>query len=63
MSFVCGIVLIIVGFILIFKPTVTWKIQSALFVKNGEPTRFYYTVARVTGVVAVAVGILVMIYA
>ena len=63
MSFVCGIILIILGLIMLFKPTVTWKIQSALFVKNGEPTRFYYIVARVTGVFAVAVGILVMIYA
>ncbi len=63
MRFVCGIILVILGFVLIFKPTVAWKIQSSLFVKKGEPTRFYYIVARVTGVVAVAVGIIVMIYA
>lgn len=63
MRFVFGIVLIVLGLVMLFKPIVIWKIQSSLFVKNGEPTRFYYIVARVAGAFAVAVGILVVIYA
>ncbi len=63
MRFVFGIVLVALGFVMLFKPIALWKIQSSLFVKNGEPTRFYFIVARVEGVFAVAVGILVMIYA
>ncbi len=63
MSFVFGIVLVALGFVMLFKPIALWKIQSSLFVKKGEPTRFYFIVARVTGVFAAAVGILVMIYA
>ena len=62
MGFVYGIIFIIIGLVLIFKPIVTWKIQSFLFVKNGEPTGFYYIVARTAGVLAVAAGVLVMIY-
>ncbi len=63
MAFILGVVLIAFGLVLIFKPTVIWKIQSYLFVKDGEPTRFYDTVARVSGGLAIAIGILVMIYA
>ncbi len=63
MRFVFGIVLVALGFVALFKPIALWKIQSSLFVKNGEPTRIYFIVARVEGVFAVAVGILVMIYA
>ena len=63
MAFIFGVVLIALGLVLIFKPTVIWTIQSYLFVKDGEPTRFYAIVARVSGGLAIAVGILVMIYA
>ncbi len=62
MRFVFGIILIIMGIILLFKPTVIWKIQSSIFLKNGEPSMLYFIVARVAGVFAVAVGVLVMLY-
>ena len=48
MRFVFGIVLIVLGLVMLFKPIVIWKIQSSLLVKNGEPTRFYYIIASKT---------------
>ena len=63
MGFIFGIIIIVLGLVLVFKPTITWIIQKHLFVKNGEPSKFYFIVARVSGVLAIAVGVIVMIYA
>ena len=63
MSFLFGILIIIVGVILIIKPMAVFRIERSLFIKNGEPTKFYFIMARVSGVLAILVGILVMLYA
>ncbi len=63
MGFIFGIIIIVLGLVLVFKPTITWIIQKHLFVKDGEPSKFYFIVARVSGVLAIAVGVIVMIYA
>ena len=63
MSLIFGIIIIIVGLILLLKPSIIWKNESALFIKNGEPTKFWFIVARASGILAITVGIIVMLYA
>ena len=63
MGVILGIILIVLGLGLVCKPTITWMIQKHLFLKDGEPATFYYIVARVSGVLAMIVGVIVMIYA
>ena len=63
MNVVLGVIIIIVGFIMVFKPTIIWRVESSLFIKYGEPTKLYYIVARVSGILAIAVGVLVILYA
>lgn len=60
---VIGIIVIAIGIIGIKAPMVAWKLWIArlLFVKNGEPTDFYYWVQKKLGWMFVVLGICVMI--
>ncbi len=58
---IASILIIIMGFVSLFKPHVIWKIQHSLDVKNGEPTDGYLIFIRCVGVFAIVVGIIFLI--
>ena len=41
------------GFFMILKPELIWKLNYSLLVKNGEPSDFYLTMMRLVGVVVI----------
>ncbi len=43
------LILIVLSVFMIFKPTLLWKIEHFLSVKNGEPTDLYITLMRIGG--------------
>ncbi len=49
MKYLYLIILIILSVFMIFKPTLLWKIEHFLSVKNGEPTDLYITLMRIGG--------------
>ena len=41
------VVLLVLGFSMLFKPEVLWKIENIFSVKNGEPTDLYLALMRI----------------
>ena len=44
------VVLLVLGFSMLFKPEVLWKIENIFSVKNGEPTDLYLALMRIGGI-------------
>jgi len=49
MKYLYLLILIVLSVFMIFKPTLLWKIEHFLSVKNGEPTDLYITLMRIGG--------------
>lgn len=41
------------GFFMILKPELIWKLNYSLLIKNGEPSDFYLMMMRLVGVVVI----------
>ena len=46
------ILILIIGLLNLLKPDLSWKMSARFYVKEGEPTKFYLTGARVAGAIA-----------
>lgn len=62
MNLILSIIVIIVGSIMVRKPTFVWEIQTFLIVKDGEPTKFYLILVRTFGILAIVAGIAAFIF-
>lgn len=65
MASVFGIVIIIIGLFILIKPEVIWKNQKLLYIKNedAEPTKMWWILARCSGILAIVIGVIVMLFA
>lgn len=57
MTFLLSVLCILIGAAAIYKPDVFWNLQHFLYVKDGEPTKFYLICTRAVGVLAICVGV------
>lgn len=59
-----GIVLIAIGFIILKFPDFEWKlsISRRLFLRGGEPTELYYSCQRISAIVYIIFGFLLVIW-
>ena len=55
------VVLLVLGFSMLFKPEVLWKIENIFSVKNGEPTDLYLTLMRLGGIFFIVASIIVFV--
>ena len=55
------VVLLVLGFSMLFKPEVLWKIENIFSVKNGEPTDLYLTLMRLGGIFFIGAGFVVFV--
>ncbi len=53
----------VLGFFLVFKPELMWKLEHFLTVKDGEPSDFYLALSRLSGVAAILIGFFMFLYA
>ena len=53
------VVLLVLGFSMLFKPEVLWKIENIFSVKNGEPTDLY--LMRIGGIFFIGASMIVFI--
>lgn len=61
MEYIWIVVLILLGFAMLLKPEILWKIEHIFTVKNGEPTDLYLTLMRLGGIFFIGAGIIVLI--
>lgn len=61
MDYIWIVVLILLGFAMLLKPEILWKIEHIFTVKNGEPTDLYLTLMRLGGIFFIGAGIIVLI--
>lgn len=50
------------GVFMLLKPELLWKVENLLTVKGGEPTEFYLSVMRLTGIFAMFCSIVILIH-
>ena len=55
------VVLLVLGFSMLFKPEVLWKIENIFSVKNGEPTYLYLALMRIGGIFFIGASMIVFI--
>ena len=55
------VVLLVLGFSMLFKPEVLWKIENIFSVKNGEPTDLYLALMRIGGIFFIGASMIVFI--
>ena len=55
------VVLLVLGFFMLFKPEVLWKIENIFSVKNGEPTDLYLALMRIGGIFFIGASMIVFI--
>ena len=58
-----GLILMAVGLLLLLKPGSVFGLHRVLYARNAEPTKLWLIVTRVSGVLVMALGVLVMLYA
>lgn len=51
------LMLIILGLISIIKPTIFWKLEHGLYIKNAKPTKFALNLIRMSGVTMIIISI------
>jgi len=62
MGFVAGGLLIIIGFILLLKPRLIWKISDSWKTKNGDgPNEFYLKLIVMVGILLILGGFLAIL--
>ena len=61
MDYIWIVVLVLLGFAMLLKPEIIWKIEHIFTVKNGEPTDLYLTLMRLGGIFFIGAGIIVLI--
>ena len=61
MDYIWIVVLLLLGFAILLKPEILWKIEHIFTVKNGEPTDLYLTLMRLGGIFFIGAGIIVLI--
>ena len=61
MDYIWIVVLVLLGFAMLLKPEILWKIEHIFTVKNGEPTDLYLTLMRLGGIFFIGAGIIVLI--
>lgn len=61
MDYIWIVVLLLLGFAMLLKPEILWKIEHIFTVKNGEPTDLYLTIMRLGGIFLIGAGIIVLI--
>ena len=61
MDYIWIVVLVLLGFAMLLKPKIIWKIEHIFTVKNGEPTDLYLTLMRLGGIFFIGAGIIVLI--
>lgn len=61
MDYIWIVVLLLLGFAMLLKPEILWKIEHIFTVKNGEPTDLYLTLMRLGGIFFIRAGIIVLI--
>ena len=61
MDYIWIVVLLLLGFAMLLKPEIIWKIEHIFTVKNGEPTDLYLTLMRLGGIFFIGAGIIVLI--
>ena len=60
---VACLIIVAVGLWFIRAPDMVWELQHLLSVKDGEPTDFYLISTRISGVILIIVGIVLLIMA
>ena len=60
MLYLLIVVLVILGFMGLFKPELMWKLEHFMSVKNGEPTEFYLVISRIIGALALITVIIII---
>ena len=61
MDYIWIVALVLLGFAMLLKPEIIWKIEHIFTVKNGEPTDLYLTLMRLGGIFFIGAGIIVLI--
>ncbi|GAA4293264.1 hypothetical protein GCM10023142_29220 [Anaerocolumna aminovalerica] len=62
MGFVAGGFLIVIGFVMLLKPRLIWKISDSWKTKNGdEPNEFYLKLVVMVGILLILGGILAIL--
>ena len=61
MDYIWIVVLLLLGFAMLLKPEILWKIEHIFTVKNGEPTDLYLILMRLGGIFFIGAGIIVLI--
>lgn len=61
MDYIWIVVLLLLGFAMLLKPEILWKIEHIFTVKNGEPTDLYLTLMRLGRIFFIGAGIIVLI--
>lgn len=61
MDYIWIVVLVLLGFAMLLKPEIIWKIEHIFTVKNGEPTDLHLTLMRLGGIFFIGAGIIVLI--
>ena len=61
MTYVYGIVLVILGVAMIAKPVSLWNIENVLFVNKGEPSDLYMALMRLGGTFFTLAGLAMLI--
>ena len=63
LAIVACLIIVAVGLWFIRAPDMVWELQHLLSVKDGEPTDFYLISTRISGVILIIVGIVILIMA
>lgn len=57
-----AVVFIALGLFFFLKPELCWKISHLLDTKGGEPSDYYLKVCKVSGILVITVGIIVILF-
>lgn len=55
MHIVAFLIALLLGLFMLIKPRMIWNMHNALFVKDGEPSNFYFALVRCTGAVVIII--------
>lgn len=62
MEYIGLLLLLLLGVLMFLKPELLWSLEHLFSVKGGEPTDFYLTIMRLSGVLFVIIAVIVAIY-
>lgn len=58
MAFIFGLLYIILGISCLRYPEFFWKLQHYFSVEGGQPSEFYFILAKIVGIVLIGAGIM-----